>query len=312
MLRDMQLRGHSPRTQEAYLRAVRQLVEFYRCPPNQLNEEQLRGYFLHLKNQKRFAPNSMKIAYCGIRFFFTHTLKRDWSTLELLRAERQRRLPDVLTLHEVQALIQAVRTLHNKAYLWTVYSCGLRLHEALHLQVADVDRSRLMLHVHRGKGAKDRYVPLPQSTLQLLRDCWKEHRNPTWLFPARGRDQKQGLSAARPMLKSTVQGALRRVVQQLRLQKRISVHTLRHSYATHLLEAGVNLRLIQQYLGHRSIHTTMLYLHLTRKGQEDAYRVIDQVMRPASDDPPHLGQPASPSANTHAQLREEVAHAHAR
>ena len=281
MTRDLELRGYSQRTQEAYLRAVRQLAAFYRLSPDELHEEQVRDYFLYLKNRKHFAPSSLKIAYCGIRFFFTHTLERDWKTLTLLRTERQRRLPDVLTLEEIHSIIAATQTSHNKAYFWTVYSCGLRLHEALHLQVSDVDSSRMMLHVHRGKGAKDRYVPLPQSTVLLLRQYWNTHRNPVWLFPAPGRDRKQAATATRPMLKSTVQGALRRVVQQLGLRKRISMHTLRHSYATHLLEAGVNLRLIQQYLGHRSIQTTMIYLHLTRKGQEDAYRVIDQVMQTA-------------------------------
>jgi len=279
MTRDLQLRGLSARTQEAYLRAVRQLAAFYRLPPDQLNEEQLRDYFLHLKNHKHFAPNSLKIAYCGIRFFFTNTLKRHWNTLELLRVERQRRLPDVLTLDEVHAIMRATRTVWNRTYFWTVYSCGLRLHEALHLQVSDVDGDRHMLHVHRGKGAKDRYVPLPHSTLLMLRDYWSTHRNPLWLFPAHGRSHRLAATADHPMLKSSVQMALKRVVRQLGLKKRISPHTLRHSYATHLLEAGVNLRLIQQYLGHRSIHTTMLYLHLTKKGQEDAYRLIDQVMR---------------------------------
>jgi len=278
MTRDLQLRGFSARTQEAYLRAVRQLAEFYRRPPDQLKEEQVRDYFLHLKNHKKFAPSSLKIAHVGIRFFYTHTVKRDWPTLTLIRTERQRRLPDVLTLEEVHAIIRATRTPWNRVYLWTVYSCGLRLHESLHLQVADIDSTRMMVHVHRGKGAKDRYVPLPASTLEMLREYWKTHRNPVWLFPAHGRNHKLAATADHPMLKSSVQMALGRVVKQLGLKKRICVHTLRHSYATHLLEAGVNLRLIQQYLGHRSIQTTMLYLHLTKKGQEDAYRIIDQVM----------------------------------
>jgi site-specific recombinase XerD len=280
MTKDLQLRGYSQCTQEAYLRAVRKLAEHYGKRPDQLSEEQVRNYFLYLKNGKNFAPSSMKIAYSGIKFFFTHTLQRDWSTLNLIRAQRQHRLPDVLTIDEVQSIIGAVRTQHNKAYLWTAYSCGLRLDEGLHLQVSDIDGSRMMVHVHRGKGAKDRYVPLPASTLALLRDYWKRHRNPVWIFPALGRDRKQGGTATRPMPKSTVQNALRRVVQQLGLRKRISMHTLRHSYATHLLEAGVNLRIIQRYLGHRSLQTTTVYLHLTHKGEEDAYRRLNALMTP--------------------------------
>jgi site-specific recombinase XerD len=279
MIRDLQLRGLSERTQQAYLRAVRQLAAFCRRPPDQLNEEELRSYFLHLKNEKHFAPNSLKIAYCGIRFFFTHTLKRDWKTLELLRVERQRRLPDVLTIEEVQAIVRATRTPWNRVYFWTVYSCGLRLHEALHLQVGDIDGSRMLLHMHRGKRAKDRYVPLPTSTLLMLREFWKTHRNPVWLFPGQGRNHLKAGTATHPMLKSSVQGALRRVVKQLGLKKRIGIHTLRHSYATHALEAGLNLRHLQQYLGHSSLLTTTRYLHLTKKGQEESYRLIDQLMR---------------------------------
>jgi len=138
----------------------------------------------------------------------------------------------------------------------------------------------MMVHVHRGKGAKDRYVPLPGRTLKVLREYGVTHRHPRWLFPATGRDQKQAALATGPMDKSSVQGAMRRVVQELRFQKAISIHSLRHSYATHLLEAGVNLRLIQQYLGHSSLQTTMVYLHLTTASQEQAIARIEALMGP--------------------------------
>jgi integrase/recombinase XerD len=180
---------------------------------------------------------------------------------------------------EVRRLIDAVRTPHNKTYLWTVYSLGLRLTEGLHLQVGDVDSQRMLVHVHRGKGAKDRYVPLPARTLVMLRAYWATHRNPLWLFPATGRSRKQAPTASEPMGKASVQGAMRRVVVQLGLRKNVSIHTLRHSYATHLLEAGVNLRLIQQYLGHSSLQTTMVYLHLTSEGQQQAIATIEQLMQ---------------------------------
>jgi len=278
MTHDLQLCGLSERTQEAYLRAVRQLADYYGAPPDRLSEEQLRGYFLYLKNQKKFAPASLKIAYYGIRYFYTHTAPRKWATLEKLRVPREKKLPDVLTVEEVRRLIAAVRTLHNKTYLWTVYSLGLRLTEGLNLQVGDVDGQRMLVHVHHGKGAKDRYVPLPPRTLTMLRQYWATHRNPKLLFPATGRNHQQAAGATEPMAKDSVQGAMRRVVQQLGFQKRVSVHTLRHSYATHLLEAGVSLRLIQQYLGHSSLQTTMVYLHLTSAGQEQAREKIDALM----------------------------------
>lgn len=278
MLQDLQLGGLSERTQEAYLRAVRKLAAHYQQAPDQLTEAQVRDYFLYLKNDKQFSPSAMKIAHSGIKFFYTHTVVREWATLLKLRVKRHKTLPDVLTIEEVHRILDAVRTPHNKAFLWTVYSLGLRLQEGLALQVGDIDSARMLVHVHRGKGAKDRYVPLPASTLTMLRQYWATHRHPRLLFPATGRDQRQAATATQPMAKASVQGALRRVVRQLGLRKSIHLHTLRHSYATHLLEAGVNLRLIQQYLGHSSLQTTMVYLHLTSQGQEQARAAIERLM----------------------------------
>ena len=278
MLHDLQLAGLSARTQEAYVRAVRQLADHFRTPPDRLTEPQLRDYFLHLKNDRLFAAASLGIAYSGIKFFYSHTAPRDWPTLKRLRVPREKRLPDVLSVEEVRRLIAAVRTPHNRTYFRTVYSLGLRLTEGLHLQVGDIDSARMMVHVHRGKGAKDRFVPLPSSTLKGLREYWATHRHPTWIFPATGRDHRKAATADGPMERSSVQGALRRVVRDLGLRKAISIHTLRHSYATHLLEAGVNLRLIQQYLGHSSLQTTMVYLHLTAASQEQARERIEALM----------------------------------
>lgn len=275
----LQLNGLGERTQEAYVRALRMLCEFYHKTPDQISESELQQYFLHRKNRDRWSPNTMRICYCGIRFFFLHVLKRDWHTLDLVRAQSERRLPAVLSLEEVRAILGCVRTPHNRAFLSTVYACGLRLQEAQHLEISDIDSQRKMIHVHRGKGAKDRFVPLPESTLQCLRRHWVTHRHPRLLFPALGRGRNRAAQADMPMPKASVQGAFRQAKGEAGIQKRdVSVHTLRHSYATHLLEAGVNLRVIQQYLGHAQLETTMVYLHLTRKGQEDAYTRINTLM----------------------------------
>ena len=275
----LQLNGLGERTQEAYVRALRMLCEFYHKTPDQISESELQQYFLHRKNRDRWSPNTMRICYCGIRFFFLHVLKRDWHTLDLVRAQSERRLPAVLSLEEVRTILGCVRTPHNRAFLSTVYACGLRLQEAQHLEISDIDSQRKMIHVHRGKGAKDRFVPLPESTLQCLRRHWVTHRHPRLLFPALGRGRNQAAHADTPMPKASVQGAFRQAKGEAGIQKRdVSVHTLRHSYATHLLEAGVNLRVIQQYLGHAQLETTMVYLHLTRKGQEDAYARINTLM----------------------------------
>lgn len=278
MIADMQLHGYGKRTQEAYVRTVRQLQQFYDLSPEAISEDQLRDYFIHRKNVSHWSAATMRIAYSGIKFFYT--LKRDWGTLKLIRAETERKLPTVLTIDEVHAILQAVHTPHNQAYLTVVYSCGLRLQEGLHLQVRDIDGQRQLIHVHLGKGAKDRYVPLPDSTLAVLRDYWKTHRNQKWIFPRIGRSGKEGPTAGEPMNKETVQGALRRVLKDLpAITKPVRVHTLRHSYATHLLEAGVNIRLVQQYLGHASLASTMIYAHVTQVGHQDACRRINRLMQ---------------------------------
>lgn len=221
----------------------------------------------------------MRICYCGIRFFFVSVLGRDWRLFQYLRARAESRLPAVLSREEVRSVLACVRTPHNHAFLSTVYACGLRLQEAMFLEISDIDAQRMMIHVHRGKGAKDRFVPLPQRTLALLREHWKQHRNPRLLFPAYGRDSRSGGLSTTPMAKSSVQGAFRRAKIEAGIHKTsVSVHTLRHAYATHLLEAGVNLRVIQKYMGHSSLETTMVYLHLTHKGEEDACALINAVM----------------------------------
>jgi integrase len=211
MHQNLQLAGLAEATQRAYLRAVRQLAVHYRKAPDLITEQELREYLLHLKNQRHYKPSSLKIAASGITFFYTHTVPRDWVIFKHLRIPRPMALPAVLSIDEVRLLINTVYTLHNKAYFWTVYSLGLRLQEGLNLQVADIDSKRMVVHVHRGKGAKDRYVSLPPRILTILREYWATHRNPVWLFPATGRDHDQAGSATEPMARSSVHRAMKRV-----------------------------------------------------------------------------------------------------
>lgn len=280
MSQDLQIAGLSQRTHDGYLREVRKLAYHFGVSPDRITEEQLREYFLYLKNEKAFAPGSLRVAFSGIKFFYTHTVPRDWDVLKKLRVPKQKTLPDVLTIDEVQALIAAVHTRRNAVYFWTVYSLGLRLEEGLNLQVGDLDAKRMMVHVHRGKGAKDRYIPLPTATLAALRDYWKTHRNPKLIFPADSRRHRGASTTTRTMDATTVQGCMKRLVKTLSIVKRVSIHTLRHSYATHLLEAGVSLKMIQQLLGHSSLQTTMVYLHLTETAESDARSRIEQIMQP--------------------------------
>lgn len=275
----LSLNGKGERTQQAYTRALRMLVEAVGKPPEQITEPELETYFLRRKNVDRWSPNTLRICYVGIRFYFVNVLGHNWTLFNILRAKNESRLPTVLSREEVRRLLEAVHTAHNRAFLSTVYSCGLRLQEALHLEVSDIDSERMMVHVHRGKGAKDRMVPLPKSTLGILREHWKSHRNCRLLFPALGRDGRGGPNATTAMAITSVQGAMRGAKQRAGITKpAVSIHTLRHAYATHLLEEGVNLRVIQQHMGHSSLETTMVYLHLTRKGHEDAYALIDRLM----------------------------------
>src|SRR3989442_6178741 len=183
MLEDMQLRGLSARTQEAYARAVWQLAQHYHRRPDQLSDQDLRQYFLYLTNEKKIARPTATIALCGIKFFYEQTLKQPWPTLRFVRPAREWKLPVVLSRKEVRQILGVVRIPVYQVCLKTIYACGLRLLEGSHLQVADVDSARMALHIH-GKGKQDRYVPLPQSTLQLLRAHWRTHRSPLWLFPA--------------------------------------------------------------------------------------------------------------------------------
>jgi integrase/recombinase XerD len=279
-MRALQLAGMSERTQESCTRAVRKLVDFYQKTPDLITEPELEDYFLNRRNVDKWSSATLRIAYSGIKFFFVNVLKRDWHIFTYLKSKKDRKLPCILDREEVFRILGCVKTFHNYACLSTIYACGLRISEALAIQVTDIDGKRMMLHVHRGKGAKDRYVPLPQETYHLLRRYWVTHRNPVFVFPAVGRGHNEAPTAQKPMVLDSLQGAFRRAKFDARINKRrVSVHTLRHCYATHLLEAGVNPRVVQRYMGHSRLETTMVYFHLTQKGTEEAVNLINHTMK---------------------------------
>jgi site-specific recombinase XerD len=243
-----------------------------------ITEEELRQYFLYIKNVKHYSRNTITIALCGIKFFFEKTLNRNWGLFSVVRPAPEHKLPVILSLEEVRQILSLLRMPRYKVCLTTIYSCGLRLQEGTNLHVADIDSARRMIHVRHGKGARDRYVPLPKRTLELLRQYWATHRNPALLFPSEGRDHIDLAKSTEPMHKSSVQDAFRAALKESGNNKRASVHTLRHSWATHLLEAGVNLRLIQEWLGHSSPATTSIYTHLTVKAEQLGAAAINQLM----------------------------------
>ncbi len=285
MIEDMQLAGFSKSTQKEYLRAVRQLSEHYDKSPKMMTEEELRKYFLYVKNVKKWQRPTCTSAICGIKFFWEHTLKQDWTTVGLVRPARQNKLPVVLAHKEVMVILQHVKLFRYRSCLETIYSYGLRLSEGINLQVKDIDSARMFIHVRNGKGGKDRYVPLPERTLFILREQYKTHRNPTWLFPQPGRGQGDGAAlrirmrnAKAPVTRSAVQSAFRKALEASGINKAAHVYTLRHSYATNLLENGGDLRQLQRDLGHRNLETTSHYARLTRKGCEAARKKLDQLM----------------------------------
>ncbi len=278
MIEDMQLHGFAAKTQDGYVRAVKQLAEYYHQSPDLITEEELRQYLLYLTNEKHVSASTFTVTLCGLKFFYEQTLQRAWHTLELARPVHEQTLPVVLSRDEVHQILSRLHRLRYRVCLTTIYACGLRLREGVHLQVGDIDSARQMLHVRQGKGGQDRYVPLPDGTLNLLRQYWSTHRHPKWLFPAPTRAGMPLSSVTQPMDESGVQRAFRAALQASGIPKAASVHTLRHSYATHLLEAGVNLRVIQAYLGHRSPQTTARYTHLTPPTEQLAIEAINRVM----------------------------------
>lgn len=278
MLEDMALRGFTEKTQSSYVRAVEGLARYHGRAPDALSDEDIRRYFVHLKCERKLARPTITIALCGIKFLYQSTLRRDFSVTGIPRPKREHTLPVVMTREEVRMILRQVTELRHRACLTLIYACGLRLGEGCRLQVTDLDRARGVIHVHAAKGAKDRYVPLPAPILPLLETCWLMHRNPVWLFPSVGRGGTHGATATTPVPIGTVQQVFRAALAVSGVRKHVSVHSLRHSYATHLLEDGVNLRQIQNWLGHNSPAVTAVYTHLTEQATQSSARQVGRLM----------------------------------
>ena len=273
MSEDMRLRDFRPRTQEGYLLAARQFIDWAGCEPEAITDERVRSYFLYLREEKKLAPSSINVAVYAVRFLCIHTLQRDWQVFDLLRVNMPRRLPVVLSRTEVRELLHVVRHPVRRMALTTIYALGLRLGEGLSLEAEHIDSQRLMVWVRDGKGARDRGAPLPRPLLARLREYWKSERPPSptkYLFvPANG---------SAPLHETTLQKTFTAALRETRIEKHATIHTLRHSYATHLLESGISLRTIQQLLGHKSLSTTELYLHVTQPGAERVQETVDRLM----------------------------------
>lgn len=277
MIEDMQLRGLSPGTQEAYVGAVRALAKYYGKAPDQLSDEELRRYFVYLTHERKLARSTCTVALCAIKFLYEYTLKRDWPLLDLVRPGKTKKLPVVLSVEEVQAILGRVYQPHYRVCLNLIYAGGLRISEGVAIQVKDVDSSRMQLLIRSAKGNKDRCVPLPKPILPQLRQFWLSHRHAVYVFPKRHRGGADP-TADGPMRTDAVGNAFRAARLESGVTKAATVHTLRHSWATHLLEAGVPLPLIQQWLGHRSLRSTALYTHLTQRIEASALDKLSELL----------------------------------
>lgn len=258
----MKLHGLRSKTIDSYSRTLRRVAgHFDRCPDD-LSAAELKGYFAALLEQ--YSWSTIKVDLCSLQFFHRYVLDREMEWIKIIRPPRVRSLPDVPTREEVHRLIHTVRRLRYRIFLLVVYSLGLRIGEGLALEVADIDGSQRRVHIRDGKGGKDRYVPMPALTLEALRRYWTTHRHPRLLFPSPAGSRFIVRIASAPMDASGVQAALRAARLECGIEKRLTVHSLRHAYATHLLEQGMDLRLIQSLLGHSHSNTTARYAHITK------------------------------------------------
>lgn len=269
--------GKADSTIDVYARAVRRVAQYWDCCPDRLTQEQLEAHFDALVASHSWS--TVKVDRNGLQFFYEHVLKRPWTWVDIVKPPQVRSLPDILTIKEIERLINGARELRYQTFILVAFSMGLRLGEVLSLQVGDIDSGRMKVHIRRGKGSKDRLVTLPQLALETLRRYWKSHRHPTWIFP-NGRNGEERRAATHIMDRGGVQKSLKAIATSCGIRKHVTPHTLRHCYGALLVEAGVNLRAIQHEMGHEQPNTTALYTQLTEATHEETGNKINQMLAP--------------------------------
>jgi integrase/recombinase XerD len=258
MQKDMVLRNLSPKTQLLYHRAARELENYSKRAPDQLSEDDVKGFLLSIVRDRKLSQSSLKIAYSALRFLYETTLKKGWVIDRIPYPKTTKPLPHVIDMSTIQKLFDATVTIKQKAMLMVMYSAGLRISETARLKISDIDSTRMLIRVGQGKGKKDRYTLLSQVALETLREYWKEYRPKTWLFPKDTKPEE-------PVHIDTIRTVFKRAKRAAGITKFATCHTLRHSFATHLLESGADLHSIQLLLGHSSIRTTTVYLHVSNR-----------------------------------------------
>jgi integrase/recombinase XerD len=276
MLEELQRRNFSPSTMRGYIRSVRDFAAYFHKPPDQLGPEELRQFQLHMLRDQKLATGSVANRMAALRFFFKKTLKRhDPEFDDMGLARRPKKLPVVLSQEEVTRLIEAAPNLRHRTILLLLYSTGLRRTEASQLKIADIDSQRMVIHVHEGKGSRDRAVPLTPKLLEALREYWRaaKVKPKTYLFAS----PVASTGEERPISDKAVWNACHDTALRAGLTKRIGPHTLRHSFATHLMESGTDLRTIQLLMGHEELKHTTVYLHLSRRHLHAAVNPLEQI-----------------------------------
>jgi site-specific recombinase XerD len=268
--------GKSKTTIDCYSRAVRRITEYFDRCPDRLTADDLKEHFTHLVNSHSWS--TVKVDRNGLQFFYKHVLNKDWQWVDIIKPPIVKSLPDILTPHEISQIINATREARYQTYILTVYSMGLRLGEALNLKVGDIDAQRMRVHIRSGKGRKDRFVILPDITLAALRRYWATHRHPHLLFPT-GKTSQERRIAKTPMDRGGLQKSIKAIARSCKIHKQVTIHSLRHCYATHLLEEGLNLRALQHQLGHECPKTTAIYTQLTDQVQQNTARFVNLLSR---------------------------------
>lgn len=281
MLEDMGIRNLAENTQSAYLQQIAAYSRYFNRSPDQLGPEEIRTYQLYLMEVRALTPSSICVATGALRFLYKVTLKRTWAVEEIPMPKRPRKLPEILSPEEVMHFLNAITNHKHRAILMTAYAAGLRVSEATHLKVTDIDSQRMMLRVEQGKGMKDRYVMLSPRLLDALRTYWKSARPTRWLFP--------GEVPGQPITREAVGLACQKARRDSGITKPITPHSLRHAFASHLLESGANLRTIQLLLGHRSLATTARYLKVATStvcATASPFDLLPKVDPPPTPTPP--------------------------
>lgn len=272
MKMDMELKNFSKRTVETYLGCVTKFAVHYGKSPDELGPDDIRNYLHYLRNERELTTSTINQAHGALKFLYQTTLGKNWDSLYIPRGKAPKKIPEVLSIEEVDSIFSEIKNLKHLAIIMTIYSGGLRLSEATHLKLAGIDSSRMMIRVSQGKGNKDRYTLLGERNLEILRIYWEIYQPSDWLFPSTQPD--------RPIHNSSVQRVFKKALHKTGIKKKATVHTLRHSFATHLLEAGTDLHHIQRLLGHASPNTTAIYLHVTRKDLTRIKSPIDFIYKP--------------------------------